>query len=142
MQASYADTIAFDLVVVFFVAILMPTSVLLLRSRSSTGKMGGAALLALSVLYVGGFEHYRLHAPEVRLALRAACAMRQRSRASDWRHDSASRCAPSGAAQVASERVRAMLQTDPARKRALADAAQMLPRRALLALVAAARGAR
>ena len=68
MGASYADTFAYDLVVVFFVAILMPTSVLLLRSRSGAGKMGGAALLALSVLYVGGFEHYRLHAPEARCA--------------------------------------------------------------------------
>ena len=68
MGASYADTFAYDLVVVFFVASLMPTSVLLLRSRSGAGKMGGAALLALSVLYVGGFEHYRLHAPEARCA--------------------------------------------------------------------------
>ena len=25
--------------------------------------MSGAALLALSVLYIGGFEHWRLHAP-------------------------------------------------------------------------------
>jgi len=66
MGASYADTFAYDLVVVFFVAIVMPVSVLLLRSRSAVGKLGGAMLLALSVLYVGGFEHYRLHAPEVR----------------------------------------------------------------------------
>ena len=74
MGASYADTFAYDLVVVFFVAILMPTSVLLLRSRSGAGKLGGAALLALSVLYVGGFEHYRLHAPEARRACAHCCS--------------------------------------------------------------------
>jgi hypothetical protein len=70
---SYADTIAYDLVVVFFVAVLMPISVLLLRSRSGPGKVSGAALLALSVLYVGGFEHYRLHAPEARHLRRRRC---------------------------------------------------------------------
>jgi hypothetical protein len=89
MPTSYADTLAYDLVVVFFVAVLMPTSVLLLRSRSAAGKGGGAALLALSVLYVGGFEHYRLHAPEARGARArmhasarercAACARVQRA---------------------------------------------------------------
>ena len=66
MGASYAETFFFDLIVVFFVAIVMPISVLLLRSNSTPGKLGGATLLGLSVLYVGGFEHYRLHAPEAR----------------------------------------------------------------------------
>jgi lipopolysaccharide export LptBFGC system permease protein LptF len=66
MGASYAETFFFDLIVVFFVAIVMPISVLLLRSNSTAGKLGGATLLGLSVLYVGGFEHYRLHAPEAR----------------------------------------------------------------------------
>ena len=54
MPASYAETIAFDAVVVFIVAVMLPLSVLLLRSRSNTGKMAGSALLALSVLYIGG----------------------------------------------------------------------------------------
>ena len=70
MGASYAETFANDLVVVFFVAIVMPISVLLLRSNTAAGKLSGATLLGLSVLYVGGFEHYRLHAPEVRPLLR------------------------------------------------------------------------
>jgi hypothetical protein len=100
MPGSYAEQIAFDAVVVFIVAVMLPLSVLLLRSRSNTGKMAGSALLALSVLYIGGvrppvgrtavhpplprqltpspsnaqFEHYRLHSPEVRhLRLRPGC---------------------------------------------------------------------
>jgi hypothetical protein len=95
---SYADTFAYDIVVVFFVAILMPASVLLLRSRSAAGKMGGAALLGLCVLYVGGFEHYRLHAPEARAAAPrcARASERERRALARWeqaRDESASHCA-------------------------------------------------
>ena len=79
MGASYAETFAYDLVVVFFVVIVMPISVLLLRSNTAAGKLSGATLLGLSVLYVGGFEHYRLHAPEVRPKPRCQrCHMRAR----------------------------------------------------------------
>ena len=74
MGASYAETFAYDLVVVFFVAIVMPISGLLLRTSTAAGQLSGATLLGLSVLYVGGFEHYRLHAPEVR-PLRRGTAM-------------------------------------------------------------------
>ena len=130
MSASYAETFFFDLVVVFFVAIVMPVSVLLLRSSSTPGKLGGATLLGLSVLYVGGFEHYRLHAPEVRrLALL------------QFPHVSQPQTLPSRAhRQLASERVRAMLlASDPTRRRLLADGAaamaslSAMPRRAILA---------
>lgn len=65
MPLGYIETIAFDAVVVFIVAVLLPASVLLLRSRSAAGKFSGAAMLLVSMLYIGGFEHYRLHAPEV-----------------------------------------------------------------------------
>ena len=84
MGASYAETFAYDLVVVFFVAIVMPISVLLLRSNTAAGKLSGATLLGLSVLYVGGFEHYRLHAPEVRPQPRCQrCHIRARCSTAD-----------------------------------------------------------
>jgi hypothetical protein len=83
MGASYAETFAYDLVVVFFVAIVMPISVLLLRSNTAAGKLSGATLLGLSVLYVGGFEHYRLHAPEVRLQRRWQQSRTMRGGATD-----------------------------------------------------------
>jgi hypothetical protein len=170
MPASYADTLAYDLVVVFFVAVLMPAAVLLLRGRTAPAKCGGAALLALSVLYVGGFEHYRLHAPEARrargrggrgrgapaqgaqrpgAALARAAAMQVCGRGLPRRARRALRPRPvlrpraaltRRAAQGASERVRAMLlattpEPDGGR------AAGAMPRRALLAALAAARRA-
>jgi hypothetical protein len=108
MPAGYAETVAFDAVVVFIVAVLLPASVLLLRSRTSTGKMAGAGLLALSVLYIGGFEHYRLHAPEAR-APRAHTPMLQRAHSCSC-------------AQVTAGGLRAALIDSPvARTRALAD---------------------
>ena len=128
MGASYAETFFFDLIVVFFVAIVMPISVLLLRSNSTAGKLGGATLLGLSVLYVGGFEHYRLHAPEARwLALLQLLF-------------TGGSLTLSAEPQLASERVRAMLlASDPARRRLMADGASAMaslsamPRRAILA---------
>ena len=80
MPLSYAETVAFDAVVVIIVAVVLPLSVLLLRSRNSTGRLSGAALLGLSMLYIGGFEHYRLHTPEV--SVEALTPLRNQSRPS------------------------------------------------------------
>lgn len=35
-------------------------------AQSSVYRSSGAGILLISILYIGGFEHYRLHAPEVR----------------------------------------------------------------------------
>ena len=62
---QYADTVEFDLVVVFLVVCVMPLAVFLMQSKTKVGRAMSLALMVLAVLYVGGFEHYRMHRPEV-----------------------------------------------------------------------------
>jgi hypothetical protein len=61
----YSDTYGFDLVVVFLVAVVMPMGVLLMQSRRAGKRAGALALMVASVCYIGIFEHYRLHRPEI-----------------------------------------------------------------------------
>jgi len=62
---QYSDTLEFDLVVVIFVVAVMPLAVFLMQSKSRVARTASFALLFLAFLYVGGFEHYRMHRPEV-----------------------------------------------------------------------------
>jgi len=41
-----------------------------MRGSTNTPRVCGALLLALSILYIAGFEHWRLHSPEVRTKMR------------------------------------------------------------------------
>ena len=62
---QYADTVEFDLMVVFLVVCVMPLAVFLMQSKTKVGRAISLALMVLAILYVGGFEHYRMHRPEV-----------------------------------------------------------------------------
>ena len=62
---QYADTVEFDLMVVFLVVCVMPLAVFLMQSKTKVGRAMSLALMVLAILYVGGFEHYRMHRPEV-----------------------------------------------------------------------------
>ena len=62
---QYADTLEFDLMVVFLVVCVMPLAVFLMQSKTKVGRAMSLALMVLAILYVGGFEHYRMHRPEV-----------------------------------------------------------------------------
>ena len=61
----YSDTLEFDLAVLLFVVVVMPCAVLLMQSKSKLARAASFALMFLAFFYVGGFEHYRLHRPEV-----------------------------------------------------------------------------
>jgi hypothetical protein len=63
---QYSDTLEFDLVVVIFVVAVMPLAVFLMQSKNRAARLFSFALMFLAFLYVGGFEHYRMHRPEVR----------------------------------------------------------------------------
>ena len=62
---QYSETLEFDLAVVLFVVAVMPLSVFLMQSKRRVARLAAFALMFLAVVYVGGFEHYRLHRPEV-----------------------------------------------------------------------------
>ena len=62
---QYSETLEFDLVVVLFVVAVMPLSVFLMQSKRKVARLAAFALMFIAVVYVGGFEHYRLHRPEV-----------------------------------------------------------------------------
>ena len=57
---QYADTVEFDLMVVFLVVCVMPLAVFLMQSKTKVGRAMSLALMVLAILYVGGFEHYRI----------------------------------------------------------------------------------
>jgi hypothetical protein len=76
MPTTYAETIWFDLVVVFLICIVMPLAVLLLQSRRFQKRVVALSLLLLAAAWIGLFEHARMRRPEitragVRHALRA-----------------------------------------------------------------------
>ena len=62
---QYSETLEFDLAVVLFVVAVMPLSVFLMQSKRKVARLAAFALMFIAVVYVGGFEHYRLHRPEV-----------------------------------------------------------------------------
>jgi len=62
---QYSESFEFDMMVVLFVLVVMPLSVALMQSKKPIARLVSFALLIISILYVGGFEHYRLHRPEV-----------------------------------------------------------------------------
>ena len=43
----------------------LPLSVFLMQSKRKVARLAAFALMFIAVVYVGGFEHYRLHRPEV-----------------------------------------------------------------------------
>ena len=55
----YSETLEFDLMVVLFVLVIMPLAVALMQSKKPIARTISFVLLAISFIYVGGFEHYR-----------------------------------------------------------------------------------
>ena len=50
---QYADTVEFDLMVVFLVVCVMPLAVFLMQSKTKVGRAISLALMVLAILYVG-----------------------------------------------------------------------------------------
>ena len=56
---QYSETLEFDIMVAIFVLVIMPLAVALMQSKKPIARSISFVLLAVSFIYVGGFEHYR-----------------------------------------------------------------------------------